>query len=338
MKAWWWTSIDKDTLLFPMQCIPSIMNIVLGRLTQESKTTELKNMCILVVSVPCHIRVVSIMGQVGHLKWSLCTDMPYQCNARVVSYGSSQGLNCESCGIPSELEFCTIANRPSYLNLHFILRMTNGQLVLIIRIRATQDPTVWMKIFTLLQRFFNALLCRAQLSHFSTVTLLFTLSCLSLLTLQVIAGLYYNPTILLEFLEVTCFPNTTESITAQLFKQWVKDAALFEGWAGIEFVICCCFTVGKGPQYIDHFRNIHLSTNLTLIISNCFMYPFRIHDRKMSILGLCSVLQYLLHSPSRPPAVVDLAPTFIPMVVTQLEALIEAYKGAPSLPPSADCI
>ncbi len=41
--------------LFPlcvhMQFIPNIMGIVLERLTQQSKTSELKNMCILVVSI-----------------------------------------------------------------------------------------------------------------------------------------------------------------------------------------------------------------------------------------------------------------------------------------------
>lgn len=50
-----------------------------------------------------------------------------------------------------------------------------------------------------------------------------------LLFLQVIAGLYYNTTMMLELLENTRFPEHTESVTAQLFKQWVKDAELFMG-------------------------------------------------------------------------------------------------------------
>lgn len=57
------------------------------------------------------------------------------------------------------------------------------------------------------------------------------------------------------------------------------------------------------------------------------MFVFRVHDRKMSIFGFCSVLLCLAHSQARPPALVELAPSFIPTVVTQLEALVEAYKG-----------
>ncbi len=53
----------------------------------------------------------------------------------------------------------------------------------------------------------------------------------------------------------------------------------------------------------------------------------RVHDRKMSIFGFCSVLLCLVHSPARLPALVELAPSFIPTIVTQLEALVEAYKG-----------
>ena len=47
----------------------------------------------------------------------------------------------------------------------------------------------------------------------------------------------------------------------------------------------------------------------------------------MSIFGLCAVLQCLLQSPVRLPALVELAPSFIPIIVAQLEALVEAYKG-----------
>lgn len=47
-----------------------------------------------------------------------------------------------------------------------------------------------------------------------------------------------------------------------------------------------------------------------------------IHDRKMSVLGLCTVLQ----SPIKPPAVLNNAPHIIPMIIHQLELLVEAYK------------
>ena len=49
----------------------------------------------------------------------------------------------------------------------------------------------------------------------------------------------------------------------------------------------------------------------------------RIHDRKMSVLGLCTVLQ----SPIKPPAVLNNAPHIIPMIIHQLELLVEAYKS-----------
>ena len=47
--------------------------------------------------------------------------------------------------------------------------------------------------------------------------------------LQVIAVLYYNPSMLLGLLEKTHFPDSTEAITTQFFSQWIKDADLFMG-------------------------------------------------------------------------------------------------------------
>ena len=46
---------------------------------------------------------------------------------------------------------------------------------------------------------------------------------------QVIAVLYYNPSMLLGLLEKTHFPDSTEAITTQFFSQWIKDADLFMG-------------------------------------------------------------------------------------------------------------
>ena len=61
---------------------------------------------------------------------------------------------------------------------------------------------------------------------------LFLLSVFSLPLLhspQVIAVLYYNPSMLLGLLEKTHFPDSTEAITTQFFSQWIKDADLFTG-------------------------------------------------------------------------------------------------------------
>ena len=46
---------------------------------------------------------------------------------------------------------------------------------------------------------------------------------------QVIAGLYYNTGMVLELLENTRFPDSSESITKQFFREWVKDIHLFAG-------------------------------------------------------------------------------------------------------------
>ena len=39
------------------------------------------------------------------------------------------------------------------------------------------------------------------------------------------------------------------------------------------------------------------------------------------------MLLCLARTPARLPALVELAPSFVPTVVSQLEALVEAYKG-----------
>ncbi|XP_078483140.1 importin-7 isoform X1 [Ciona intestinalis] len=45
----------------------------------------------------------------------------------------------------------------------------------------------------------------------------------------VIAALYYNPTLLLQTLESMRFPNTTETISEQFFRQWINDVDCFLG-------------------------------------------------------------------------------------------------------------
>ena len=49
----------------------------------------------------------------------------------------------------------------------------------------------------------------------------------------------------------------------------------------------------------------------------------RVHDRKMSVLGLCAVL----HCPVRPAAMLEVSASIIPAAIAQLEGLREAYKG-----------
>ena len=50
-----------------LQYVPSIMSIVFERLTQESKTSELKTMCILVVSVEVWVWLVKMNGSIEML-------------------------------------------------------------------------------------------------------------------------------------------------------------------------------------------------------------------------------------------------------------------------------
>ena len=48
-----------------------------------------------------------------------------------------------------------------------------------------------------------------------------------------------------------------------------------------------------------------------------------VHDRKISVLGFCSLLQ----CPDKPAPVHNLASKVVPAIVAQLEGLIEAYKS-----------
>jgi len=57
----------------------------------------------------------------------------------------------------------------------------------------------------------------------------------------------------------------------------------------------------------------------------CFLHS--IHDRKMSVLGFCSLLQ----CPVRPAPVLSLASKVVPAIISQLESLVEAYKCEPKL-------
>ncbi|XP_039266742.2 importin-7-like [Styela clava] len=93
----------------------------------------------------------------------------------------------------------------------------------------------------------------------------------------VIAALYYNPTLLFQTLESMQFPNTTETVTEQFFRQWLKDADCFLG----------------------------------------------IHDRRISVLGLCTVID----SAERPKIISELAPDILPSLILMLQGLTQAYRS-----------
>ena len=66
---------------------------------------------------------------------------------------------------------------------------------------------------------------------------------------QVIAALYYNPTLLLHTLENMRFPNTAESISEQFFRQWISDVDCFLGW-----VYCALLRHVSSNSLADQFR------------------------------------------------------------------------------------
>ena len=61
---------------------------------------------------------------------------------------------------------------------------------------------------------------------------------------------------------------------------------------------------------------------MCLYVNKASLSPSRIHDRKISVLGFCSLLQ----SPLRPAPIRNLAPKVIPAIITQLEGLIDGYR------------
>uniref|UniRef100_H2ZR07 Importin N-terminal domain-containing protein n=1 Tax=Ciona savignyi TaxID=51511 RepID=H2ZR07_CIOSA len=72
------------------------------------------------------------------------------------------------------------------------------------------------------------------------------------------------------------FPNTSETISEQFFRQWINDVDCFLG----------------------------------------------IHDRRMCVLGLCT----LMDLPHRPPCIEELSNRFIPSLIVLFQGLVRAYK------------
>ena len=54
----------------------------------------------------------------------------------------------------------------------------------------------------------------------------------------------------------------------------------------------------------------------------CVLY-IRVHDKRLSVLGFCSLLQ----CPRRPKAILERAHHFVPAIIVQLNALVQAYQG-----------
>ena len=82
-----------------------------------------------------------------------------------------------------------------------------------------------------------------------------------------------------------------------------------------------------------HFKSSTVPLHRSLVTSLCstcalasILYLLRtsysVHDRKMSVLGFCSVIQ----CPVRPAPILLLANQLVPAMIAQLETLIDLYK------------
>ena len=72
----------------------------------------------------------------------------------------------------------------------------------------------------------------------------------------------------------------------------------------------------KSPPFV--FTRTHTHTH-----THTHTSFYSIHDRKVSVLGLCTVMQCQL----RPEAVLAIAPEMVPAVVLQLDGLKDAYQS-----------
>ena len=60
-------------------------------------------------------------------------------------------------------------------------------------------------------------------------------------------------------------------------------------------------------------------------ISFDLTFPFRMHDRKAFVLGMCSMMS--LQAEDRPQTVTMLAPQFLPALIIIFNGLTESYDG-----------
>ena len=84
-------------------------------------------------------------------------------------------------------------------------------------------------------------------------------------------------------------------------------------WSGIIFF-----------NYILTINIVYFTITVYIIIALFLLFLLcSIHDRKLSVLGLCTVLQ----CPLRPGALQNNAGHILPMILHQLELLLAAYKS-----------
>lgn len=122
------------------------------------------------------------------------------------------------------------------------------------------------------------------------------------LCVQVVAALFSNTALVLEMLSKTTFPSTNDSIITQFISTWLQECQKFEGWVALHDSL---------------HRFVTNSAVLWLFCNNS------IHDRKMSVLGLCCLLQ----SQNRPAVVQSNAAVIVPLIIHQLDLLVAAYRS-----------
>ena len=84
--------------------------------------------------------------------------------------------------------------------------------------------------------------------------------------------------------------------------------------------ICKC-----GDLYQLPIVTLSCITCLSLTLTHAHtltMHTYSVHDRKVSVLGFCSLIQAAV----KPSAFVGAAPKIIPAMIKQMEGLVEAYK------------
>lgn len=120
----------------------------------------------------------------------------------------------------------------------------------------------------------------------------------------VIAALYYNPELLFQTMEkLQMQMSPTESITAHFVKQWIHDTDCFLGYA----------------KFLFFYLLIVYPDLLVLIFLLC-----RLHDRKLCVLGLCTLLSM---GQNRPPVLNECINQIMPSMILLFDGLKRAYAG-----------
>lgn len=87
--------------------------------------------------------------------------------------------------------------------------------------------------------------------------------------------------------------------------------------APLNKVCICTYTYVGFIHYSDHHV---VSTSIPHCV---FVLLSRIHDRKISVLGFCAVMQCQL----RPAAVISMAREIVPAMLVQLDGLKDSYQS-----------